>query len=335
MSDSSDIHRLTIASLALPRVGRKTAIDILAAADHAPTTVDGFQALLDRTIGLQAQAISSAEVVRVFDAAGRSVEDAAEQNIHIFSWSEDTYPERLRGIRDPPAVLFVRGSLESLSSVSALAIVGTRDPTEWGRRAARRIALRCAESGIVVVSGLASGCDTCAHEGSLDGQGMTIAVLAHGVHHVYPSANRSLADRIVANAGALVSEYLPSATPQRHFFAERDRIQSALSQAVLVIETDITGGTMHTVNFARKQGREVACYIHPKKVWSEAKTRGNRKLVDDKVAAAIRTPGDLSALIERLRDGPPSDESHAALIPEGGQQLGLWEDESGGSDPRP
>ncbi len=334
MTHTLEMRRLALASLALPGVGRRTAIDILSAASEVPQTPKEFEALVRSVGGSRTKRIGPADAALALDRAARLLEEAAEQGIHVFCITDVTYPERLRSIPDPPAVLFVRGSVDPLSRFDALAIIGTREPTEFGQKAAHRLALRCAEAGIVVVSGLAIGCDARAHEGCLDGAGVTIAVLAHGVDSVYPKANRTLAERILDNGGALVSEYAPGEKPRRNFFVERDRIQSALSRVVLVIETDIKGGTMHTVNFARKQGREVACLVHPETLRSEAKTQGNQKLIREGVATPIGSANDLTALIDRARNGDHDIGSEAESIRTAGLQLELWGADHSGGDHR-
>ena len=331
MTHTLDMKHLALASLALPGIGRKTAIDILSATSEVPQTPEEFEVLVRSVGGSRTKAIGHTDAVAALDRAARILEEAAELGIQVFCIADTTYPERLLSIPDPPAVLFARGSVDSLSRPEALAIIGTRKPTDFGYKAAHRLALRCAEAGIVVVSGLAIGCDARAHEGCLDGEGVTIAVLAHGVDSVHPVVNRPLAERILVSGGVLVSEYAPGEKPRRNFFVERDRIQSALSRAVLVIETDIKGGTMHTVRFARTQGREIACLVHPETFRSEAKTQGNQKLILDGVATAIGSASDLTALIDRARNGDHDSGSDAESIRAVGLQLELWgADHSGG-----
>jgi DNA processing protein len=129
---------------------------------------------------------------------------------------------------------------------------------------------------------------------------MGVAVLAHGLDTVYPAANRGLAARLLDKGGCLVSEYPVGTPPARTSFAERDRIQSGLSDGVFVIETDIKGGTMHTVRFSRNQQRPLGCVSHPKKWLSEEKTQGNQKLIADGWATPIPNGQALLAFLERI-----------------------------------
>ena len=142
---------------------------------------------------------------------------------------------------------------------------------------------------------------TYAHEGCLEAQGIGVAVLAHGLDMVYPAANRGLAERLLDRGGCLASEYPVGTTPVRSAFAERDRIQSGLSDGVLVIETDVRGGTMHTVRFARDQGRALACIEHPQRYRSEDETRGNRKLIEEGSARPIPDGDSLTDFLNGLK----------------------------------
>ncbi|MCH8275856.1 MAG: DNA-processing protein DprA, partial [Armatimonadetes bacterium] len=157
-----------------------------------------------------------------------------------------------------------------------------------------------AEAGFAIVSGLAHGCDTYGHEGCLEGHGVAVGVLAHGLDRVYPAANRDLAERLLESGGCLVSEYPVGVRPMRAAFAERDRIQSGLSDGVLVIETDVKGGTMHTVRFSRDQGRPLACIDHPEKWLGEEKTMGNQKLIKDGWATPIPDGDALARFLDYI-----------------------------------
>ena len=165
-----------------------------------------------------------------------------------------------------------------------IAIVGTREPTQYGAESARKLGGIFAKEGFVVVSGLATGIDAQAHKGALDANGMTIAVLAHGLHTVYPPENKKLANKILDKNGALVSEYPWDKNSSRYSFVERDRIQSGLSLGVFVVETGIGGGTMHTAGFCKKQNRKLIV-LSPED-FSE-KQQGNTKLISDGSADII------------------------------------------------
>ncbi len=228
------------------------------------------------------------------------VTDCLDAGIQVIPYFDERYPQRLRGIADPPVVLFARGRVEALHSEKSVGIVGTRKPTNFGERAALSAGRLAAETGVAVVSGLALGCDAKAHEGCVEGEGTGVAVLAHGLDKVYPAANRDLADSVLEQGGCLVSEYPVGVKPARWAFAYRDRIQSGLSDSVLVIETDVKGGTMHTVNFSRQQQRPIACIDHPEEYRSMRQTWGNRKLIDEGTAHRIPNRTAFSSFLERI-----------------------------------
>ena len=165
------------------------------------------------------------------------------------------YPRLLRQIADPPHALFVRGELKA--EERSVSIVGSRRDTRYGRTQAYAIARDLAANGITVVSGLARGIDTAAHEGALAGGGRTVAVMGNGIDTVYPEENKELAQRIVDHGGAVITEFPFGAEPLAYHFPIRNRIISGLSDALLLIEGHARSGTMITAGFAGEQGREV------------------------------------------------------------------------------
>ena len=167
-----------------------------------------------------------------------------------------SYPPLLRHTADAPAVLFLRGSAEILSSPQ-LAIVGTRHPTALGQQTAEAFAFHCAQAGFTITSGLARGIDGASHRGALRAGGPTIAVLGTGVDLTYPSEHVSLAEQIVAAGGALVSELPPGSAPLGWHFPRRNRLISGLSLGTLVVEATRRSGSLSTARLACEQGREV------------------------------------------------------------------------------
>ena len=258
-----------------------------------------------RDLLLETRSSSSASVPSIDDfergcsEAMRVIEEAEGQGVKILSSDDSRFPSQLRTIPDPPVVLYVKGELNALAH-PALAVVGTREPTSFGAAAAERLGANLGAKGFVVVSGLALGCDTAAHEGCLQARGITVAVLAHGVDYVYPAKNRKLASTILESGGGLVSEYAPGTKPRPSYFVERDRLQSALSLAVIIVETDVEGGTMHTAGFAVKQQRRLACLVHPPKFAAAEKARGNQKLIKEAGAFPLEKKEDLDVFIAQL-----------------------------------
>jgi DNA processing protein len=168
---------------------------------------------------------------------------------------DPAYPESFRLLPDPPYLLFGCGNPD-LVRAPAIAVVGTRTPTAYGRQATRDLAGAVARSGYAIVSGMARGIDTLAHQAALDARGATIGVLGNGIEQIYPPENRSLF-AAVREHGLLLSEFVPGETPKAGNFPRRNRLIVALGSAVLVVEMGLRSGAQHTVTYALEQGRDV------------------------------------------------------------------------------
>ncbi len=176
-------------------------------------------------------------------------------NIRVIGFQDPLYPPSLKTIFDPPFLLYVKGKLKKEES-DALAIVGTRRPTTYGKLIARKLARDLAREGVTIVSGMARGIDTAAHQGTLEVGGRTIAVLGSGVNVIYPPENKKLVEEIIKR-GAVISEYPLGAEPDAPHFPQRNRIISGLAKGVLVVEAPSRSGALITADFALEQGREV------------------------------------------------------------------------------
>jgi DNA processing protein len=212
------------------------------------------------------------------------------------------FPAALTTFDHAPALIYVRGMLIAADD-RAVAIVGTRNPSEYGREVARQLAGALAGAGVTIVSGLALGIDAIAHQAALDAGGRTIAVLACGADQVYPLRHRALAEHI-ATSGALVSEFPVGQRPLPALFPARNRLISGLAQAVVVIEADLGSGALITVDCALDQGREVGAV--PGSIFSE-RSRGTHRMLRDG-AHLITTADDVLALIGM----PPTAQPAAA-----------------------
>jgi DNA processing protein len=176
----------------------------------------------------------------------------------IFYWDE-AYPALLREIYDPPPVLFWRGAAPRHDMLTA-AIVGTRLPTGAARKAAFRLAFELARQGVAVVSGLARGIDSEAHEGCLAGRGYTVAVLGNGIDAVCPAGSQSTARSLLAAGGTILSEYPPGTPPAKHHFPARNRIISGMARTVVVVQAPERSGALITAEYALEQGRDLAVH---------------------------------------------------------------------------
>lgn len=177
-----------------------------------------------------------------------------ERGISYVCLSDPDYPQALKYISNPPLILYSRGDLAKALQGVNLAVVGTRKPSYYGTQMCRKLLKPVCENGACIISGLAVGIDTVAHQTALTAGSKTIAVLASGLEQIYPPSNRDLAARICEN-GALISEYEPGSELERWNFPDRNRIISALAKAVLIIEGAIDSGAMLTARFALEQGK--------------------------------------------------------------------------------
>ena len=238
------------------------------------------------------------------------------QGIKILTWQDETYPQRLKEIEQPPPVLYVRGDYQP-DDLYAVAIVGTRRVTPYGRQITEELASFLARNGITVVSGLARGVDAIAHQTVLKSRGRTIGVLGSGVDKIYPPEHRQMAEQMMTQ-GAVLSDYAPGTPPDASNFPPRNRIISGLSLAVVVIEAGETSGALITAEFAAEQGREV--FAVPGSILAP-QSKGTNKLIRNG-ALPLLSVDDLMQALNLTRMGEhkaarkiiPGDETEARVI---------------------
>ena len=200
--------------------------------------------------------IEKLEAHRSLEPVERMAEQLAKSKVSILPVTDPEYPQSLLELKDPPALLFARGRTELLNAPLRAGIVGSRSCTPYGSSQAEKFARVFSENGIAVVSGMAYGIDTAAHEGALRFRGSTVAVLGSGINVCYPPENRELFRRI-ARDGVVVTEYYPGEAALRYHFPQRNRIISGLSQCLLVIEARAKSGALITAGYALDEGKEV------------------------------------------------------------------------------
>lgn len=198
-------------------------------------------------------------------------------NISAVTFVSKNYPEKLKNIDDSPLVLYTRGDA-SLLGKKSISIVGTRKPTTYGKIVVEKFTKELSSAGLVTVSGLAYGIDTCVANATIDAGGKTIAVLAGGLDSIYPASNAGLANKIVETGGLLISEYRPGVKPQQYSFINRNRIVSALGLGLLIVEAGKTSGTMATARHALEQGREL--FVVPGNI-NSIQSEGTNNLIDE------------------------------------------------------
>lgn len=289
----------------VPGIGAWTAVSVTRAYPD-PTALfeaspEERQAAVGRRFAGRLANLSPTEWPALLERAERTVADHVQRDIQVLTVDDDGYPPLMALASDRAAVLYVRGALGVLRSDEPVAVIGTRKPTRHGVTVARRLAARFAEAGFVIVSGLAAGIDEAGHEGALDAQGSTVAVLGTAIDKVYPARNRSLADRILETGGTLISEYPVGFPTSGRHFVERDRLQAAMSIAVVAVQTGVEGGTLHTVRFARKEHRAV---VVPQPLAAEAEHEmygGIHALIERGEAVVVETQEDYPRLFAFLR----------------------------------
>jgi DNA processing protein len=208
------------------------------------------------------------------DAELQRIEKAG---VRVISRDDPEYPKNLREVYDPPVVLYVKGTL-SERDVLAIAVVGSRRTTLYGQDMARKLAFQLGRVGVTVVSGLARGIDTAAHNGALQAKGRTVAVIGCGIDIMYPPENQKLADEIVEKGGAVVTEFPFGVKPDKQNFPMRNRIISGWSLGTVVVEANLKSGALITANQAAEQGRQV--FAVPGRADSIL-SKGTNKLIKD------------------------------------------------------
>ena len=238
----------------------------------------------------------------------RILDQADEHSVRVLTAVDDEYPVWLREIPDRPPVLYVKGKLPP--NRRCVACIGTREPSRFGELATQRITAHLVENGWSIVSGLAIGIDTLAHQAALDAKGHTVAVLANGLETVYPKKNKALADRILEAGGAWLSEQPFGTAVLPRNLVRRDRLQSGMSAGTIVMQTDIEGGSMHTVRFTLLQKRRLFAPVPDGQHSEEPKSRGILALTRKSGAVLsdlLETQGEYRDLLQSLyRDKPPA-----------------------------
>ncbi len=287
----------------------------LAVAWQAP--LEGLQAA-----GLPAKVAENVLQVRAGVDLQLTWDQIQKKGIQVLTRLDEDYPARLKEIDQPPPVLYLRGKLLPEDGW-AVAVVGTRRVTVYGRQVAEEIAGFLAAQGVVVVSGLARGVDAVAHEAALKAGGRTFAVLGSGVDRIYPPENQRLAEKITAQ-GALISDYPPGTPPDGVNFPPRNRIISGLAMAVVVVEAGETSGALITATFAGEQGRDV--FAVPGGIHAPQSVGANR-LIQQGAHPLLRPEDILDALNLRLipekrtaRAALPADPVEAQLYAQLGKE---------------
>ena len=256
-----------------------------------------FMTLLTKKIITRPKLEDAYAILDGCDAAARILESSAKLGIKFTTYYSEDFPSKLKNIKDAkgeldaPLILWYLGDLK-VAEMPSVAIIGTREPTPEGIKAGNYIGKKMAAAGFNIVSGLAYGCDKSGHEGALMAvNGKTTAFLAHGLDSVYPPEHTELAHRIVEAGGLLMSEYPIGTHGMANYFVARDRLQSGLADACIVIQTGRSGGTLHAVRatVANKKPLYAVAYSNPQ-IMNFPKVQGNAMLLEEGISASENSP---------------------------------------------
>jgi DNA processing protein len=271
---TGDSLEATLRLALIPGVGPVTRKSLLEHFGSSAAALEAAPSELRRVPGVGAKLAQSILAARETVDVEAELTICREQGVTILTDADPQYPRLLKEIHNPPAVLFVHGELKP-DDAMAIAIVGTRHATGYGRQQAERLAAGLARAGLTIVSGLARGIDAAAHRGALQAGGRTVAVLGGGVVNIYPPEHAELAAEI-RRAGALLSENPPRYAPKSGMFPQRNRLITGLSLGVIVVEAADRSGALISAQHAMEQGREV--FAVPGRVDSRA-SRGCHRLL--------------------------------------------------------
>lgn len=225
------------------------------------------------------------------------------RGINFLTFADDKYPQMLREISNPPAVLYYKGKLFDCNLEKTLAVVGSRRASTNGREDLRKIISGLSNTDICIISGLAAGIDTVAHTSAIENNLKTIGVIASGFDYTYPASNKTLYQNIENGYGAVVTEYYPTFGPVKFRFPQRNRIVSGLSYGTLVVEASLKSGALITANLTLEQGRELMCVPG---LISNPNTQGIYKLLKNGATLVTESDDILNALNWEIKNSTPS-----------------------------
>lgn len=295
-----EIAARLLAATKLPGVGARTVQKAVDSKVNCSDSEAFIEAIIASSSRISRDSISSFSFDDLIGDAWDCIETASNDGQKIITYLDPVYPIRLRDLNNPPLILFCKGNcslLYTYEETPTIAVVGSRKAGDYGLRVAERFGEVLAEDDCIVLSGLAIGCDACAHMGCLEKDGSTIAVLPSPLNKVVPEQHAELADRIISKHGLLVSELAPGTKIERSSFVQRNRIQAALADKVIIIETSVNGGTMRTAEFAQRLNRPLAAYSFPEK-FKSPDNEGNDELIAKGLAAPLSDATSISSFLK-------------------------------------
>jgi len=280
-----------IAVTLIPGVGSTLAKRLIAHCGSAEAVLREKKMVLQKIPGIGGTRAHEVRQQQVLQLAEEECAFLEKNNFRALCYTDNEYPQRLFQCEDSPVVLFVNGSID-FNQAKFLSVVGTRHATPYGTEWCETIIAQLAARGHapVIVSGLAYGIDICAHKAALQHNLPTVAVMATGLDKIYPSLHYATAKKIVAQNGALVTDFLSRTSPDRHNFLRRNRIIAGLSDAALIVESGEKGGALITANLAMSYNRDVLAL--PGRI-NDSYSKGCNDLIRKNKAALVATVDDI------------------------------------------
>lgn len=300
----------------VPEIGPVLSRRLIAAFGSPSRVFKADSTELRRVDGLGQEKAGHITGFKGWDIVDRHLRESEKKNIRVTAYGDPSYPEVLREVESAPLVLYMKGEYKPEDRY-AVAVVGSRKHTGYGEAVARKFSAELAISGLTIVSGMARGIDTLAHISALSAGGRTLAVLGSGPDVPYPPENRKLAG-MVAESGAIISEFPPGTSPLRENFPRRNRLISGLSLGVLVVEATASSGSLITAKYALEQNREV--FAVPGNIISE-NSGGTNRLIRQGAKPVLETNDILEELAPVLKGFIRAEQRQAARLSDGEDRL--------------
>jgi DNA processing protein len=308
MAEWSDNRCLWLALYLTPGLGSVAMKSLLTRFGEPARIFQASLSELSEVEGIRKEVAQAITERRLSGSPEKELEKAESHGVRILTYSDPAYPALLKEIHDPPMLLYVRGADIPVNRVF-VAVVGSRNATDYGMKAAEKIGQGLARRGIGVVSGMARGIDSSSHWGCLEGKGFTVAVLGTGLDIVYPPSNKKLYDQI-AERGSIISEFPMGAPPVPNNFPMRNRIISGLSKGTVIVEATKNSGSLITASLALEQGRDV--FAVPGSI-SSFKSAGCHYLIKQGAAALIENADDILDALGMNYPGSPKTDTFKQL----------------------
>jgi DNA processing protein len=293
-----------IALTLVPGIGNVLGKKLVALCGNAEAVFREPKKMLKRLPRLNPALIESLSRKDIFERAEREVDFIRKYRIKTLFFQDKEYPFRLRSCFDSPMLLFFKGNTD-LNASRVIGVVGTRNVTEYGKEVCRRLIHGLSDQGVLIVSGLAYGVDSCAHRVSLELGLDTVGVLGHGLDRIYPPLNRLLAEKMI-KSGGLLTDFMSGTNPDRENFPERNRIIAGLCDAIIVVEAAQKGGALITADIANSYNRDV--FAVPGRI-NDLYSEGTNRLIRSNKAALIQSPEDIKYMMGwniTERSSPPA-----------------------------